>query len=574
MVKRAPSAALLIACALASGCGHAGRPAARHNGPPPLLSATGNPRPRHATVATGLPLDLSPDARRQAILASLHKAVMGRDETRRDIRRVADQVGPLVAAACAQPDVQPYFARMAQDEGITASEARDRWIHMQEGDILLESGGDPEAVSSAGAVGVSQWMPGAGTHGTLAINGPESARLTAKIKPLEWKISWLKYSLHPDPPVHGAFPASVPLTSRAQAAHKLPALEAELEMLLQKRMRVDRRYDPKAAILAQTRYLLALYDRFPSPDWLFQAYHGGEAGVERLLHKYLGARWTGSASQAIRSGNAGHALTFEDVYLTSSPYSHPDAFLYLYGRGDDHRHYWWKLRVAEEAIALYRRDPREFEKEWMALSPGHGMEAVWYPKGPSDAVANLAALKTADRKGKFAPVPDTALYAVRPVPLDKANAKWYRTLRPEALGLLNLIAAAYRECGGTARLTVGDCALTQAYAAQQRAHFHAQPVHFPLPPDAEIAYVMRFGPPDRFDYHATGIDVDILTPADRTQKKILEYALGYFKDRGILAWREEGMGSDPKHIHMAPSPQYAATLRHIRAGSWPEMPGV
>jgi hypothetical protein len=573
MPKRAPSAALLIACALASGCGHSRHPIARRNNPPPL-SATGKPRPHYATVATGLPLALSPDARRQAILASLRKAVMGRAETRRDIGRVADQIGPLVAAACAQPDVQPYFARMAQDEGITAREARDRWVHMQEGDILLESGGDPEAVSSAGAVGVSQWMPGAGTHGTLAINRKESARLTGKIDPLEWKIAWLKYWAHPDLPIHGTLPANIPIVSRAQAAQKLPALESTLAMLRQKRQKIDRRYDPAAAVLAQTRYLLALYDRFPSPDWLFQAYHGGEAGVERLLHKYLGSEWTGSAAQAIRSGNGGHALTFEDVYLTTSPYSHTDVFLYLYGRGDDHRHYWWKLRVAEQAIALYRSDPREFEKQWLALSPGHGMEAVWYPDETKNPIANLSALKSADRKGRFAPVPDTALYALRPAPLDKANAKWYRALRPETLGLLNLVAASYRECGGTTRLTVGDCALTQAYAAEQKTHFAEKPSRFPMPPDAEIARVTRLGPPARFDYHTTGIDVDILTPADRTQKKILDYVLGYFKDRGILAWREEGVGSEPKHVHMVANPQYATTLSHIRAGSWPEIPGV
>jgi hypothetical protein len=64
----------------------------------------------------------------------------------------------------------------------------------------------------------------------------------------------------------------------------------------------------------------------------------------------------------------------------------PAAFDYLYGRSDDHRHYWWKLRAAGEAIAERRRDPDGFRRRWEAFLPGRFAEAAWYPDGPSRSV--------------------------------------------------------------------------------------------------------------------------------------------------------------------------------------------
>ena len=522
---------------------------------------------------TGLPLDLTPDQRRESILSSLRKAVMGRSESRRDVARVADEVGPLVDEASRQPDLSPIFRRMAADQGITEEEARSRWVHLQEADILLESGGDPEAVSSAGAVGVSQWMPGAGTHGTLKIDAKKSAALTAQIAPLEWKVAWLKYWRNPDPPLHGAPPAGVPVTTAADAAQKLPALQAELHTLRAARKQIDRRYDPPAAIQAQTRYLLGLYNRFPSPDWLFQAYHGGEAGVDRLLRRYLGPEWPGSSSAAITSGNGGRTLTFEDVYLGCTPTQHRDAFLYLYGRGDDHRHYWWKLLMAERAIALSRRDSKKFDREWLALAPGQGTDGLWYPAAARDAVKDLRSLKAATVAGRLQTVTANDLLTVRPAPLDKANSATYGVLRPETLGLLRLVAASYSEAGGTSRLTAGDCTLTPQYLTLVKSHFPASGNRHPMPPDKDFTPPSTSPLPPRFNFHRTGFVVDVLRPNERTDRKLLEYTLGYFKDRGILTWREESTGTEPRHYHLVPNPKFQDTLAAIRPEQWPELPG-
>src|SRR5262249_30040336 len=160
----------------------------------------------------------------------------------------------------------------------------------------------------------------------------ESRRLTHKIEPLRLRVAWLEYLSRPDadPTAPGA-----PALSREEAAKQLPAARAELEMLRAKRRRVDSRYDPQKALFAQTRYLLSLYPKIPAPDWLFQAYHGGVAGAQRLLKRYLGKAWPGFLAEAIRFGPSGRLLTFEEVYFETTPRARPDAFTYLYGRSDD-----------------------------------------------------------------------------------------------------------------------------------------------------------------------------------------------------------------------------------------------
>jgi hypothetical protein len=269
------------------------------------------------------------------------------------------------------------------------------------------------------------------------------------------RIAWREYLLRPDADFNAP---GAPRISRAQAAGELPALRAELEQLRAKRRRVDARYDPRRAVFAQTRYLLGLYRRFPSLDWVFQAYHGGENGVRRTLRFYLGPRWPGSAALAIRQGGAGgRPLRFEDLYFGTTPRARAAAFSYLYGRSDDHRYYWWKLRAAEQALARYRADPNGFNRYWEGLLPGRGKAALWYPDEERHAFPDLAALQTAHTRGRLVAVSARpGAFVVRVPPLAPADAaRWHQALRPEAKGALLLVAAAYKRAGGGGVLSVG-----------------------------------------------------------------------------------------------------------------------
>ena len=135
-----------------------------------------------------------------------------------------------------------------------------------------------EAVSKAGATGVAQWMPGTGARVGLKIGKAAAEQLTSRITELQRQIAWVQYLRQPD---HDQAAPGIPIIAPTDVEPRLKMLLMQLDELRSKRAVVDERYDPKKAIFAQTRYLLGISSAFPSPSWLFQAYHGGEGGVTR-----------------------------------------------------------------------------------------------------------------------------------------------------------------------------------------------------------------------------------------------------------------------------------------------------
>lgn len=513
-------------------------------------------------------------------MASLRKRILGRRHSLVEIRRVAETIHPLVEAAAMQPEVQPTLEQMAETEGISAAEMRERWIALQDADLLLESGGDPDAVSPAKATGVAQWMAGTGRKAGLTVDLKSAANLTQQIFPLTRQVAWLEYLQRPDADPHAP---GAPTLTGAQAAAQLPTITAQRNALRLKRSKADARYDARQAIFAQTRYLLGLYPRFPSPDWIFQAYHGGEGGVTRTLKYYCGTQWPGSAAFAIQKGAGGKPLSFETLSYSATPRSHTDAFGYLFSRGDDHRHYWWKLKAAEEALALYQRDPAECARQWAALLPGRPTEALWYTDAVSHPFRTPDDLRKACANHQLLPVTTDGEINVRPLPEDPKQAKNYAVLRPETLGALRLVAAAYRQCGGQLPLTLHDLALTTQIDQQRRAkkalsaaaHPPASPPLRALwPPDPDAATLPGGGPPADFDYHTLGAAFDIERPSSERNRKILEYALGYFEERGIVT-SSERKDTSARCYHVVANPRYTRALTKIAlSGKTPAFPGL
>lgn len=493
---------------------------------------------------------------------------MGRRWSLRDIGRIAREAAPLVERAARQPSVELAVRHIARDEGLTVEAARTRWRRLHEADLLLESGGDPDIVSVSNAVGIAQWLAETGRGNGLRVNLAESNRLTRRIDALKLQIAWREYLLLPDADLTA--PGKPPGLTPQNAGASLDALRRERDSLRAKRRVVDHRYDPEKAVFAQARYLARLYARFPSLDWVYQAYHGGEGGATRTLSKFLGSAWPGSTAAAIRYGRKGGRLRFEDVYFATTPGARPAAFAYLYGRSDDHRHYWWKLRTAADAIALLRRDPAQMRRVWESYLPGRYAEAAWYPNAHSEnsgAFADLLALDRALKQGRLLPVAASpGLAAPRPAPLDPQNARRYAALRPEAKGALLLIAAAYRQAGGKGPLTVHDMALTERYVELARRRKPAPPSKAPLLPPAPEIKTLPVGPPEDFDFHATGLAFDIAKPADSAQRKRLDYAIGLLENRHIV-WRTEKREEQPRSPgwHVVPNPRYAAALARIAA---------
>ncbi len=505
---------------------------------------------RHVKQKKALPPDAGRETLRAALISNVRERLMSHRYIERDAERMVKEIGPLVEEAALQPEAQSGLSQYAEDAGISVEEARRRWTALQTADLMLESGGDPDALSTAAAAGAAQWLAGTARGVGLPVDLPASNRLTAQITTLQCRIAWIKYLSRPDAD-HSA-PGAPPFSPSDTAL--LPSLDRELQGLREARQRVDARYDPRQAIFAQSRYLLRLYARFPSPDWLFQAYHGGEAGVTKTLRLYLGPNWPGTPDAAIRTGADRAPLTFDTLFFNTAPNSHPEAFAYLFSRSDDHRHYWYKLLAAEQTLDAYRKSPGAFHHEWETSLPGRRIEAHWYPEAAAEALPNLAAL--ANRKDLI-PVSGQLDLAFRPAPDDPANAALYGKLRPSAKGALLLVAAEFKREGGKGPLTTGDLTLTREYVDRARLLHPPKPLKPPLfPPDPDGDICIGGGPPRRFDYHTTGLVFDLLRPKDDRERKILEYALDRLEARGLLS-AIPAKDHYERRFHIVPHPAYA-----------------
>ncbi len=480
-------------------------------------------------VQEPLPLNLSLEQRREALLKSLWKRVLGRLEAKEDVERVATLVRPLLESAVNLPDVQPVLQKMAQAQGLSLEEQKKQWADWQEADIFLESGGRDDAVSSAQAVGVAQWLAGT-AHGVgLKVNLAESRRLSEKIREQNYRYRWDEYNTQ-----H----TNTPNPSRQQAL-------AELESLRAKRREADERYDLAKAINAQTRYLLRLYGRYPSPEWVFQAYHGGEAGVARTLKLY------------------GSSPDFESLYFDLTPKTNLSAFLYLYGRSDDHRYYWWKIRVAHEILELFRKDKQAFQAEWEALLPGRSKGVLWYPSAHKEALPTSLAVQKAVQVGRLVSVKPSATITI-------AKEAEEPFLRPETKGLLDWVVQVYRENGGTVPLLLVSATLPQDLAVKQHADYVAKhppkPNPFPLPPTSPVFVPKGDVAPADFNLSTTGLAFQIRATSDTTQRRILDYALSTLSDKNGLWYYKD---REANAFTVLPNPCFRESLKEYKAENPP-----
>jgi hypothetical protein len=313
------------------------------------------------------------------------------------------------------------------------------------------------------------------------------------------------------------------------------------ERLQAARRRLDERCDPQKAIPVQTRYMVKLSRRYGSIAWALQAYHGGEGGVAKEMALF---HVTGPTA-------------YEELYRHATPTEQSGAFYYLYGRSDDHRYYWWKVLMAERAIALYRADPAEFTRQWQALKPGLRMEVAWYGDPQSFAFRDVTALRRGASDGTLAGVPaDLARRGIQLgeiAPFDPQRRAEYKFLRPEAMGALLRIAAVYRSSGGREPLRVLSLVQSSEGAGYWRS---LHPLPRPKLPPGET-YV------EDPDFHPTGLVFDLARPAGEWDRRVLEYALGTLYDRLRISWQVEEEAGRRRHYHVVPNPTYRQELAAI-----------
>jgi hypothetical protein len=530
------------------------------------------PPPRQAA----LPPDPLREADSESVILAQRKRVMGRLRSLESVRRVATAVRPLVDRALEMPQVQGDLRILADSMGVPVQQYKRYFAGKQEADLLLESGGDPNAHSVSDAIGVAQFLASTGQRCGLKVNLSASRSLSRKIAAVEEQIGWLEgqspgwaravppalkgiVPTLPAGPIAAADASLVPAPTPAASSQPqegvwtrdqwLAYRRSQRQNLVAKRRQVDHRYDPAKAIAAQTKYLVRLTRRYGGVDWALQAYHGGEAGAARTMRLFA----SGGDSRALLAsrnggyvlGGRGRWLPYTEVYRRITPTGTPAAFGYLFGRSDDHRYYWWKVLMAERALNLYRKNTAEFERQWQALQPGYSADMAYYPEPAPLQFRNNADLRQAyqDASLVFLPANATAL-GIRTqnlAALEPTSAGLHKGLRPEAMGALLRLAHLYISSGGREGLTL----LTMVQTMEYRSQWDARYPDPPLPPNV----------PKDPEFHTTGLTFDLKRPTEDWDRKVLEFALGRLYDNLRISWRHEREAGSRRY-HVVINPQF------------------
>ncbi len=424
----------------------------------------------------------------------------------------------IIRSSVAQPSVQSDLKLLANYMGVSTSQMRSYWEALQAADLFLESGDDANAVSSVGACGVAQWMPESALRVGLKVNLKESNALSADITALQRPAVKAVNAIAGLP---GKNPA---IDSSSQSSSNVRSVDTNstIAKLQAKRASIDQRFNPELAIFAQTRYLLSLVRKFPSTDWLFQAYHGGEGGVTRLLRLY--SKEPGASPASIILGDKHHSRTsFADVYLNCSPKHHVRAFDYLYSRGDDDRHYWWKILAATEIIPgliAQRLAPGSIPPTLLRLWYGRNEELYRF-QGDNMVIQGLNA-------GVLVPSPCTPTTCQYTPSASHVGAP--PSLRPIAAEALKLIMYRYHAEGGLGLPTVN---ITTGASAP--------------------------GPGQ------SGLGFQLLFPKDKRDLLVMTYVLERLTDQALI-----GLGravhEGPPHWIVLPCPYYGQAISRLVIG--------
>ncbi len=512
IVRRIPSIALVLAVsALLPGCSH--------------------PKPHVVTAITAkLPPDNLPAPpfntkaqKESAAIARWHNALLTQSVTSETPARLI-QVDGILRQAETQPGVKKEIKQLARITGVSFSQMQERWKQVQAADLFLESGDDANAISSAGACGVAQWMPDSATRAGLKVDLSKSTALTKEIVRLE-------ASLHgslalSSGPTGGAASAKQSGQSAGATNPSLPNTEEialRIADLQAQRAKIDQRFNPELSIFAQTRYLLGLVHRFPAVDWLFQAYHGGEAGVTRLLRLYS-QRASASPANIILGDRHHPKISFGDVYLNCTPKQNVKAFGYLYSRGDDDRHYWWKILAAVDLI------PKIIDQSPSVTTAPHRLLQLWY--GNNADVYRFQGDKMVTQ--------GVAAGVLVQSPCTQSTCRYYAqnkrattatALRPIAASALRLIMNNYHNEGGLGLPTVD----------------------------------ITTGNPGRSSSQA-GLSFNILFPKDPHDLLIMTYVLERLSDWGLIGLGR-ALHEGPPHWIVLPCPFYGQAISKLAFGT-------
>jgi hypothetical protein len=225
--------------------------------------------------------------------------------------------------------------------------------------------------------------------------------------------------------------------------------------------------------------------------------------------------------------------SYARLFFESTPVTHEESQELLAGFGDDSSTYLWRVLAAREIMRLYRQDPAELERLEGLHARKNSAEEVLHPEAETRRLNSARELRDARAAGYLVELPDDPdrlHFEIGPQVGEVArrlgeSPATYRALRPQALALLEYLAAAVEEAS--------EGPLTVTSAAR----------------DARYQRALRRGNPEAargYSLHTTGYSFDILRDyASREQALAFQFWLDRLQALNLIAWVRE-----PRAIHV------------------------
>ena len=402
----------------------------------------------------------------------------------------------------------------AKSPGGAAATARRtaRW-RAQVDEVAAESGADADLLEAL------VFVESAGRPDVIAGDDPEAASgLTQILAETATNLLGLRVDLS----------ASRSLTKRIAAAERR-GRGAAADRLRARRRRIDQRFDPDQALVATGRYLSIARERFGREDLAIASYHMGIGNLERVLRAF------GEEDEP----------SYTRLFFESTPTSHTEAYELLAGFGDDSSTYLWRVLAAREIMRLHRERPAELARLEELHARKASAEEVLHPRDRTMVFGSTRELHDARAAGALVALPDDPdrlHFEIDPQMGELARRlgeqrELYRALRPEALELLEYLAAGVETVSDGSSLTVTSTVRDTSY---QRALGRRNR-------EATRGYSL----------HTTGYSFDVLREYEsREQALAFEFWLNRLQATNLIAWVRE-----PAAIHVTVSREAGPRLR-------------
>jgi hypothetical protein len=399
------------------------------------------------------------------------------------------QAVPGAKRVTGSPKLQALFRSASAASGVPAS--------VIEAICYLESWGDPKAQSITGPKGIMQ------ISGATAVSMGLRVTYATRYKTTREKVL-------------------VKPKGKRKATYRTVTRKTPYKVLVR-----DDRMVPERAIPAAAHYLAGMERKFGGRDWAVFAYHCGQGCVGMMQEITRRSR-----------GIPQDKMTVARMFFSSTPAWNRELYdaTQQQMQRDYSPTYWFRIRRAEQLLALYRRDPAEFaqlaqqyKSEFVANGRAPHRLSVWLKRDDlvfrsGDDIRAALGQKLVKALNR----PDYLGYAVK-LPVD---SDYLSEASPSAIGTLAYIAfetrRLYEEMGA-------------------RGPFRPLVVTSLVEPED---YASQKGKPEALSHcsgHVFDIDYSALPPAELECLRFVLSDLGW---EGYLGFVEDGM--DSLHIGCSP----------------------